>query len=95
MNDNAFLMNRPLTSLARQTQTDAEILPPRPAKKQAARFTGQTCGSKNTIAARIDPLFCLKSMGLLPKQSCFERSREGRLGKKNLPSAHYLRVSAV
>ena len=70
MNDNAFLMNRPLTSLARQTQTDAEILPPRPAKKQAARFTGQTCGSKNTIAARIDPLFCLKEFTVCVLSAC-------------------------
>jgi hypothetical protein len=31
-----YLFNRPLTSFARQTQTDAEILPPRPAEAKTS-----------------------------------------------------------
>jgi len=30
------LISRPLTALARQTQTDAEILPPRPAEAKTS-----------------------------------------------------------
>jgi len=51
-------VNRPLPSLARQTLTDAELLPPRPAE------------AKTAVATRTDPLLCLKGMRLLPGQAC-------------------------
>ena len=49
----AFLFNRPLTSFARRTQTDADILPPRPAE------------AKTSIASRYHYRFCLYGMMLL------------------------------
>ena len=51
-----YLFSRPLTSFARQTQTDAEILPPRPAE------------AKTSIASRYYQCLCLKGMKLLPGQ---------------------------
>ena len=51
-----YLFSRPLTSFARQTQTDAEILPPRPAE------------AKTSIASRYHQCLCLKGMKLLPGQ---------------------------
>ena len=46
----------PLTALARQTQMDTDILPPRPAE------------AKPSIATRYYQRFCLKGMILLPGQ---------------------------
>jgi len=51
-----YLFSRPLTSFVRQTQTDAEILPPRPAE------------AKTSIALRYYQCLCLKGMKLLPGQ---------------------------
>ena len=51
-----YLFSRPLTSFVRQTQTDAGILPPRPAE------------AKTSIALRYYQCLCLKGMKLLPGQ---------------------------
>ena len=51
-----YLFSRPLTSFARQTQTDAEILPPRPAE------------AKTSIALRYYQCLGLIGMQLLPGQ---------------------------
>jgi len=48
-----YLFSRPLTSFARQTQTDGEILPPRPAE------------AKTSIASRYYQCLCL---GRSPRQ---------------------------
>jgi hypothetical protein len=62
-----YLFSRPLTSFVRRTQTDAEILPPRPAE------------AKTSIASRYYQCLCLKGMKVLPGQACpvvaFRRSR--------------------
>ena len=88
-------MNRPLTLLARQTQTDAELLPPRPQRNRLRISRGGPAEAKTAITARADPFFCLKGMRLLPGQVFFERNREGRTSKKCFLSADCLRVSVV
>jgi hypothetical protein len=42
-----YLICRPLTSLAKQTQTEAETLPPQPSRLRSR----QACGGKNIIPA--------------------------------------------
>jgi hypothetical protein len=87
-------MNRPLTLLARQTQTDAELLPPRHQALRKASIR-EACGGLNSNRYANRSALLPEGMKLLPGQTCFERSREGCSGKKAFLSADCLRLSAV
>ena len=63
-----YLFSRPLTSFARQTQTDGEILPPRPQRNRLRVSRGGPAEAKTSIASRYYECLCLKGMKLFPGQ---------------------------
>lgn len=79
------LISRPLASLNRQTQTDTDILPPRPAK------------AKESIATRYYQHYCPKGLKFFARAGLPGRSLVRRLVAqvKKLLSAFCLCVSAA